>query len=124
MKIPPNDLMAEQAVLGCILLENNAITTALDKLTPEYFYGKDNSIIFEAMMNLINNNKNIDILTVTDELKSMNSFEKVGGYDYLALLPDKVPTTSNLEQYIDILVEKYNMRQIITTGNDMISLRI
>ena len=122
MKIPPNDLAAEQAVLGSMLLDKVAVIEASNRLTNEYFYRPEHQIIYEAMENLFNSNIPIDLVTVTEELTSTKTFDKIGGYDYLATLPDKVPTTKNIIQYVDIVEEKYNLRQIIETGNSMISL--
>ncbi len=122
MKVPPNDLAAEQAVLGSMLLDKVAVIEASNRLTNEYFYRPEHQIIYEAMENLFNSNIPIDLVTVTEELTSTKTFDKIGGYDYLATLPDKVPTTKNIIQYVDIVEEKYNLRQIIETGNSMISL--
>lgn len=122
MKIPPNDLAAEQAVLGSMLLDKAAVIEASNRITHEYFYRPEHRIIYEAMESLFNRSIPIDIVTVTEELSSTKNFEKIGGYDYLATLPDKVPTTANIIQYVDIVVEKFSLRQIIETGNAMISL--
>lgn len=122
MKIPPNDFASEQAILGSMLIDKLAVIEAANRITHEYFYRPEHQIIFEAMENLFNKNIPIDLLTVTEELTTAKMFDKVGGYEYLATLPDTVPTTANIEQYVDIVEEKYNLRQIIETGNQMISL--
>lgn len=118
----PNDIGAEQAILGSMIMDSSAVNLVMDKITDDYFYREDNRLIFEAMMNITSNNKQIDLVTLSDELKTMKVFDKVGGYVYIASLPDRTPTTSNVLQYVDIVVEKYNMREIIKTGNDMIAL--
>ncbi len=122
MKIPPNDMAAEQAVLGSILLDKVAMIEASDRITHEYFYRPEHQIIYEAIETLFNKNIPIDLVTVAEELTVTKMFDKVGGYDYLTSLTDAVPTTKNIIQYVDIVVEKYNLRQIIETGNSMISL--
>lgn len=122
MKIPPNDMAAEQAVLGSILLDKAAIIEASDKINHEYFYRPEHKIIYEAMETLFSKNIPIDLVTIAEELTITKMFDKIGGYDYLTSLTDSVPTTANIAQYVEIVVEKYNLRQIIEAGNIMISL--
>ena len=121
-KIPPHDLEAEQAVLGSMLTDKDAVIAGIEKLNSESFYREDNKLIFTAIANLFNNSQPIDLVTVKDELSSMGSFEKIGGYEYLAVLPDKVPTTTNVEKYIEIVEEKSILRGLIKTANEIIDL--
>lgn len=115
-------LQLNKLFYGSMLVDKLAVIEAANRITHEYFYRTEHQIIYEAMENLFNKNIPIDILTVTEELTTTKMFDKVGGYEYLATLPDSVPTTANIEQYVDIVEEKYNLRQIIETGNNMISL--
>ena len=121
-KVPPHDLDAEQAVIGSMLTDKDAVMAAVEKLNPDSFYREDNKLIFEAIINLYNASQPIDLITVKDELTSMGSFEKIGGFEYLAILPDKVPTTANVEKYIDIVEEKATLRKLIKTANEIIEL--
>ena len=121
-KIPPHDIEAEQAVIGSMLTDKDAVQSAVEKLVVDNFYREDNKLIFEAIMNLYNRSEPIDLITVKDELTSMGSFEKVGGFEYLATLPDKVPTTANVEKYISIVEEKAILRNLIKTANEIIDL--
>lgn len=121
-KVPPHDLEAEQAVIGSMLTDKDAVMAAVEKLKSESFYREDNKLIFEAILNLYNRSEPVDLVTVKDELTSMGSFEKVGGFEYLATLPDKVPTTANVEKYIHIVEEKATLRQLIKTANEIIDL--
>lgn len=121
-KIPPHDIEAEQAVLGSMLTDKDAVIAGIEKLNAESFYREDNKLIFTAIANLFNNSQPIDLVTVKDELSSMGSFEKIGGYEYLAVLPDKVPTTTNVEKYIEIVEEKSILRGLIKTANEIIDL--
>lgn len=121
-KIPPHDLEAEQAVIGSMLTDKDAVMSAVEKLTVNSFYREDNKLIFEAIINLYNKSEPVDLVTVKDELTSMGSFEKVGGFEYLATLPDKVPTTANVDKYINIVEEKATLRQLIKTANEIIDL--
>ena len=121
-KVPPNDVEAEQAVLGSMLTDKDAVSAAIEVLKKDDFYREDNKAIYEAMINLYNKPEPIDIITVKDELESMGKFELVGGLEYLADLPEKVPTTANVEKYIKIVEEKSMLRGLIKTSNDLINL--
>ena len=121
-KVPPHDIEAEQAVIGSMLTDKDAVMDAVEKLRPESFYREDNKLIYEAILNLYNRSEPVDLVTVKDELTSMGSFEKVGGFEYLATLPDKVPTTSNVLKYIEIVEEKATLRNLIKTANEIIDL--
>lgn len=121
-KIPPNDVEAEQAVIGSMLTDKEAVSAAIEVLKPEDFYKEDNRIIFEAILSLYGRSEPIDIITLKSELSSMGKFEAVGGLEYIAELPDKVPTTANVEQYIKIVEEKSVLRNLIKTANEIITL--
>lgn len=121
-KIPPHDIEAEQAVIGSMLTDKDSVISALEVLKPEDFYREDNKVIFEAILNLYNKADPIDIITLKAELVSLGKFEQIGGLEYLAQLPDKVPTTSNVEKYIKIVEEKSMMRTLIKTANELITL--
>lgn len=121
-KVPPHDTEAEQAVLGSMLTDQDAVVDAIEKLKTEDFYRDDNRFIYEAMINLYSKAEPIDIITVKNELTSMGKFEVVGGIEYLATLPDKVPITSNAIKYIEIVEEKSVLRKLIKTANDLIAL--
>ena len=121
-KIPPHDTEAEQAVIGSMLTDKEAIINAIEVLKDEDFYREDNKIIYEAILNLYNRAEPVDIITLKSELASMGKLEQVGGLEYLAELPDKVPTTANVDKYIKIVEEKSMLRKLISTANDIIKL--
>ena len=121
-KIPPHDTEAEQAVLGSMLTDQDAVIDAIEVLKPEDFYREDNKYIYEAILNLYNKAEPIDIITVKSELISMGKFEVVGGFEYLGILPDKVPLVANAERYIKIVEEKSLLRQLIKASNELIDL--
>lgn len=121
-KIPPHDTEAEQAVLGSMLTDQDAVIDAIEVLKPEDFYREDNKYIYEAILNLYNKAEPIDIITVKSELISMEKFEVVGGFEYLGILPDKVPLVANAERYIKIVEEKSLLRQLIKASNELIDL--
>ena len=121
-KVPPHDIEAEQAVIGSMLTDRDAVMSAVEKLKADSFYRDDNKAIFEAIVNLYNRSEPVDLITVKDELTSMGLFDKIGGMEYLALLPDKVPTTANVDKYINIVQEKAMLRNLIKTANEIIEL--
>lgn len=121
-KVPPHDLEAEQAVIGSMLTDNDAVISSIEVLKPEDFYREDNKIIYTAMVNLYNRAEPIDLITVKSELESMGKFDQVGGIEYIAELPEKVPTTANANKYIKIVEEKSILRNLIKTANEIIEL--
>ena len=121
-KVPPHDIEAEQAVIGSMLTDMEAVTSSIETLKPEDFYREDNKLIYSAMLNLYNRAEPIDLITVKAELESMGKFEQVGGIEYLAELPEKVPTTANANKYIKILEDKATLRKLIKTANEIIEL--
>ena len=121
-KVPPHDIEAEQAIIGSMLTDKDAVIAAVEVLQEQDFYREDNKIIYSAILNLYNRAEPIDIITLKSELKSMGKFEAVGGLEYIVQLPDKVPTTSNVEQYIKIVEEKSMLRALIKTADELITL--
>ncbi len=121
-KVPPHDDEAEQAVIGSMLTDKDAVISAIEVLKPEDFYREDNKTIYGAIMNLYAKAEPIDIITLKDELTSLGKLEPVGGLEYLATLPDKVPTTANVEKYIKIVEEKSILRSLIKTANELIEI--
>ena len=121
-KVPPHDLEAEQAILGSMLTDKDAVISAIEVLREEDFYREDNKAIYEAIFNLYNRAEPVDIITVKSELESLGKFEQVGGLEYLAELPEKVPTTANAMKYIKIVEEKSTLRRLIRTANEIIDL--
>ena len=121
-KVPPNDIEAEQAIIGSMLTDKDAVISAIEVLKPEDFYREDNKTIYEAILNLYNRSEPIDIITVRAELESMGRIDNVGGLEYLAELPEKVPTTANAMKYIKIVEEKSALRKLIKTANEIIEL--
>ena len=121
-KVPPNDIEAEQAIIGSMLTDRDAVISAIEVLKPEDFYREDNKTIYEAILNLYTRSEPIDVITVRAELESMGKLDNVGGLEYLAELPEKVPTTANASKYIKIVEEKATLRSLIKTANEIIEL--
>ena len=121
-KVPPHDIEAEQAVIGSMLTDSDAVSSSIEVLKEEDFYSEYNRLIYSAMLNLSNRAEPIDLITLKSELESMGKFDKVGGYEYLSALPDKVPTTANVVKYIKIVEEKSTLRNLIKTANEIIEM--
>ena len=121
-KIPPHDEEAEQAVLGSMLLDKNAVVKGIEILKPSDFYRSDNATVFEACLNIYNKGEAIDTITISNELTTMGKLDAIGGLEYIAKLPEAVPTTANVEKYIKIVEEKSLLRSLIKSANDMIAL--
>ncbi len=121
-KVPPHDIEAEQAILGSMLTDKDAVISSIEVLKKDAFYREDNKAIYEAILNLYAKNEPIDIITVKAELVETGNFERIGGIEYLAGLPEKVPTTANVEKYIKIVEEKSMLRNLIHSANELMTL--
>ena len=119
-KVLPNDTLAEQAVLGSMLSDKEAVRIALEKLKPEDFYREDNKEIFAAMQDIYTIGREVDLITVGEQLKLRGTLERVGGTQNLATLIDNVPTTSNIARYVEIVEQKATLRRIIKVNNDIL----
>ncbi len=122
IKIQPNDITAEQAVLGSMLVDKDAVVVSIETLKSDDFYREDNKEIYAAMYEIYNNGRHIDMITVKDELVLRGSLEKVGNLGYLSSLIDGVPTTSNIENYVQIVEEKATVRNLIKAANDILKM--
>lgn len=118
-RIPPQNVEAEQAVLGAMLLSHDAVIVAMEKLQPRDFYRDAHRIIFEAMEHLHRENKEIDVITLPEELNRMKKMDDVGGVGYVLNLPNMVGTASNAEYYANIVVEKALSRNLISTCTEL-----
>ncbi|HZG73076.1 MAG TPA: replicative DNA helicase [Chondromyces sp.] len=115
-RIPPQNIEAEQAVLGAVFLEPSALTTASEILIPEDFYRNAHQKIFNVMLKLNDAGKAVDVITVTEELAATKELEDVGGVSYLSDLAGSVPTAANIEYYARIVEEKSLLRRLIRTA--------
>jgi replicative DNA helicase len=118
-RVPPQNLEAESSVLGGILLDNEAINRVLEILAPEDFYRESHRKIFRAMVELSDRSEPVDLITLSDLLKSRGELELVGGAAYLASLADAVPTAANIAHYARIVREKAILRQLISAATEI-----
>ncbi len=119
VRIPPHDDDAEQAVLGAILIDKDAIISVSQLISPDNFYDERHSNIYEAMLSLYEDRKPIDLLTLTDVLKKKKLYDRVGGSAYLTSLTTVVPTAANSEYYAGIIREKYVRRSLIQISGEI-----
>lgn len=119
-KIPPQAIDIEQAVLGALMLEKNALTTVIDIIKPEAFYKEAHQLIFKAIQLLFSKSEPIDILTVTNQLKSTGELESVGGPYYIAQLTSRVSSSANIEYHSRIMLQKFIQRELIRISGDVI----
>ncbi|MBN1338101.1 MAG: replicative DNA helicase [Bacteroidales bacterium] len=116
-KIPPQAVDLEEAVLGALMLEQNALTLVIDNLKPEVFYKEAHQIIYLAIQRLFNKSQPIDILTVTSELKTMGKLDVIGGAYYITQLTNRVASSAHIEYHTRIITEKYIQRELIRISN-------
>ena len=114
IKAPPQDLAAEQAVLGAIFLDSDRLIEVKEFLSTDDFYKNAHKIIFRAMEHLSDNREAIDVLTVRSLLENQNDLEAIGGIAYIAELATATPTAANASYYAKIVAEKSLLRQLIT----------
>lgn len=120
-KLPPQNVEAEQSVLGAILMDNSALTTALELISEDDFYKESHRRIFSSMAELFDRNEPIDIITLTDQLKRKNDLDAVGGSGYLVSLVSMVPTSANIRYHSKIVREKSMLRGLLRSVTDIAS---
>src|SRR3954447_5488425 len=120
-RMPPQNIEAEQAVLGAIFLEPSSLVLASEILIPEDFYRASHQKIFNVMLNLSDQGKAVDLVTVTEELAAAKLIEDTGGGSYLGELAASVPTAANIEYYARIVEEKSLLRRLIRTATSIAS---
>jgi replicative DNA helicase len=118
-RVPPQSLEAEMAVLGAVLLDNNAFSIATESISSGAFYRKAHADIFAAMETLSARGEAIDVVTLSEELKQRGTYQSVGAPAYLTQIMDSVHTAANVEYYANIVLEKWVMRRLITICNDL-----
>jgi replicative DNA helicase len=121
-RLPPQNLEAEQSVLGSVLLENEAFATAIETLAPEDFYKESHRKIFLAMRELYEKNEPIDLITLTDQISRKDQLEEIGGASYLSSIVNQIPTSANIKYHSKIVKEKAVLRNLIRTATEIVSL--
>ncbi|HEB31277.1 MAG TPA: replicative DNA helicase [Spirochaetes bacterium] len=121
-KRPPQNLEAEKACLGSMLLDKEAIEAAIEVLTEDDFYSSQHRIIYSAILQLYNSATPVDIVTLTDSLKFGEDLDKAGGVVNISSLLDEVPTSANIEYYARIIEQKSLLRKLIKAASEVISI--
>lgn len=119
-KIPPQSRDAEMSVLGAMLLEEEALARVIEILRSSYFYDINHQHIFEALLSHFEQNKPVDIVTISEELARKKKLEKIGGVSYLTQLTAMVPTAANVDYYAKIVKEKAIFRRLIQSGTQIV----
>ncbi len=120
-KLPPQNLEAEQMVLGAILIENDAMNKVVDVLSPDDFYKDSHRRIFQVMIDMLEKGEAIDLVTLPDALRGGIGIETVGGASYLAYLVSLVPTAANIKHHARIVREKAILRKLIHSATDIVT---
>lgn len=120
-KVPPHNLEAEQATIGALLLDAEAIGTVIRYLRPESFYSLQNQKIFQAILSLFNKGERSDLITLTEELRQTGLLDAAGGPGYIASLTDTVPSSANVEYYAKVVMDCSLRRSVLTISHRMIS---
>ena len=121
-KLPPQNIEAEKACLGSMLLDREAIEIAVDILTGDDFYSSQHRMIFNAIVTLYGQATPVDSVTITEYLKSHGEIEKAGGVLYISSLLDEVPTSANIEYYAKIVEQKSLLRKLISAASSIIAM--
>ena len=121
-RVPPQNLDAEQSVLGSMLLDRDAIARVVELVRPEDFYRDAHRRIYETMVELFERGEPVDLITVTDRLRDKGQLDDVGGAAYVTGLLNTVPTAANVEYYARIVLQKSMLRQLIVAGTQIAHL--
>ncbi|WP_367116628.1 replicative DNA helicase [uncultured Phascolarctobacterium sp.] len=121
-RVPPQNIEAEQAVLGAMLIDKEAIAKASEILTSSDFYREAHRVIFNAMLELYNKNEAVDMVTVTEILKRDNKLEDIGGLAYITSLANVVLTAANVKYHADIVAEKSVLRQLVRVSTEIAAM--
>ncbi len=119
--IPPQNIEAEQSVIGSILLENEALLKAVEVLRPEDFYRESHRQIYQCLLELFERNEPADLITLTENLKKKKKIEEIGGASYLAEISEKIPTAANIEYYAKIVRQKSILRNLIHSASEIVT---
>ncbi|MEE0357864.1 MAG: replicative DNA helicase [Phascolarctobacterium succinatutens] len=121
-RVPPQNIEAEQAVLGAMLIDKEAIAKATEVLSADDFYREAHRVIFSAMLELYNKNEAVDMVTVTEILKRDNKLEDIGGIAYITSLANVVLTAANVKYHAEIVAEKSVLRQLVRVSTEIAAM--
>ncbi|EPS3389507.1 replicative DNA helicase [Vibrio vulnificus] len=119
IKVPPHSLEAEQSVLGGLLLDNERWDTVAERVVSKDFYSRPHRLIFDAIKSILEENKPLDLVTLSEHLERREQLEDVGGFAYLADLAKNTPSAANINAYADIVAERALVRNLISVANEI-----
>lgn len=122
LKVPPHNLEAEQAVLGSLLIDKDAIIKVADILNPEDFYSDKHRLIFDVMLSLYQQRDPLDIVSLSNMLEERGQLTSIGGRSFLVSLSNAVPTAANVLQYAQIIQKKSTLRRMLTAASAIVQL--
>lgn len=122
LRVPPNNVEAEQSVLGSLMLDKDAIVRIADFLQPDDFYKNDHGVIFETMLELYENRDPIDVLSISNKLDEKNKLEEIGGSSYIASLVNIVPSSSHVLHYAKVVQKKAMLRRLISAADHIVEM--
>jgi len=118
-RVPPQNTEAEQSLIGCLLLDKDAVIAVSGWLLPEHFYDERNAIVYSNILELFNDAIPVDLVTLSDRLKKKKVLSKIGGRTFLADLSSVVSTSSHAEEYANIIKESATRRGLISAAKDV-----
>ncbi|MDD3711231.1 MAG: replicative DNA helicase [Patescibacteria group bacterium] len=121
-KLPPQNIEAEQSILGCLLLDKEAVYKVMDLINAEDFYQNSHKHIFEAMVELFNNQEPIDIITLSNKLEEKKLIQEIGGRSYLAQLSNTVATSANTVYYANLIQKKATLRRLQISASEIMDM--
>ncbi len=121
-RVPPQNIEAEQSVIGAILLENEVLPSVMEYLSPHDFYKDAHKRIYSAMLELYNKSEPIDLITLTEQMRRKEELEAIGGASYLSSIVSHVPTSANVRYHAKIVKEKAILRDLISTATEIIRM--
>ena len=121
-RVPPQNLEAEQSLLGCILIDKDALIKVIGDISEDDFYKDAHRVIYETIRELYNNHEPIDILTLSNRLEEKKKLKDIGGRTYLAQLSNVVVTSSNVSNYAEIVQKKATFRRLQSAATDIMEL--
>ena len=118
-RVPPQDIVAEKSLIGAIMISNDSLPEILNIIRPRDFYENRHQIIFQSIVDLYDQHKPIDLLTLTAELKSKKQLKTIGGAPYLTELSNFVPAAAHAKAYADIIEKASVRRRLIQAGTEI-----
>src|SRR3972149_12319365 len=120
MKVPPQNVEAEESILGALLIDKDAVVEVVPILKPQHFYNEKYGLIFEAILTLYEEREPIDVVTVSEKLKAKKALKKIGGMSGLTELVNRVPTSAHAVNYAKIVKNLATKRELISAGSRLV----